>query len=171
MFLALAQGQEDLKALIIKEKTKKPKKPAGVLNLGRRFRGPAKQALDFTTPPNERDNQEENLMEENNNPWSEEDEADYSEEQYPPAIDKYKQLEGRLNAMEIQRVPGLDFEDLGLVSRVVIPQKFRVLTFAKYDGVSCPKMHLRSYVRKIKPHTLTRICGSTSSKIVYLGLS
>ena len=42
MFLALAKGQEDLEALIIKEKTKKAKKPAGVLNLGRRFKGPAK---------------------------------------------------------------------------------------------------------------------------------
>ena len=49
MFLALAKGQEDLKALIIKEKTKKPKKLVGVLNLGRRFRGPAKRALDFAT--------------------------------------------------------------------------------------------------------------------------
>ena len=56
MFLALAKGQEDLKALIIKEKTKKAKKPAGVLDLNRRFRGPAKQALDFATSSNEVDN-------------------------------------------------------------------------------------------------------------------
>ena len=58
--------------------------------------------------------------------------------------------------MEIQRVPGLDFEELRMVSRVVIPQKFKVPTFAKYDGVSCPKLHLRSYVRKIQPHTADR---------------
>ena len=55
--------------------------------------------------------------------------------------------------MEIQKVPGLDFEELGLVSRVVIPQKLKVPVFAKYDGVSYPKMHLRSYVIKIQPHT------------------
>ena len=61
-------------------------------------------------PKNEGDNQEEKPTKENNNPGSEEDEADYSEEQYPPADDKYKQLEDRLNAMEIQRIPGLDFE-------------------------------------------------------------
>ena len=90
MFLALAQGQEDLKALIIKEKTKKAKKLAGVLNLGRRFRGPTKWALDFTTPSNEGDNQEDKPTEENNNPETDEEEADYSEEQYPPADDKYK---------------------------------------------------------------------------------
>ena len=54
--------------------------------------------------------------------------------------------------MEIQKVPGLDFEELGLVSGVVIPQKFKVPVFAKYDGVSCPKMYLKSYVMKIQPH-------------------
>ena len=50
-------------------------------------------------------------------------------------------------------VAGLDFEELGLVSRVVIPPKFKAPVFAKYDRVSCPKMHLRSYVRKIQLHT------------------
>ena len=40
-------------------------------------------------------------------------ETDFDEEQYPPAEDRYKQLEDRLNAMEIQQVPGLDFGDLG----------------------------------------------------------
>ena len=58
--------------------------------------------------------------------------------------------------MEIQRVPGLDFEVLGLVSGVVIPQKFKVPAFAKYNGLSCPKLHLRSYVRKIQSHTADR---------------
>ena len=73
-------------------------------------------------------------------------ETDFNDEQYPPAED-------RLNAMEIQRVPGLDFGDLGLSSRVVIPHKFKAPAFVKYDGASCPKMHLRSYVRKIQPYT------------------
>ena len=47
----------------------------------------------------------------------------------PPADDKYKQLEDRLNAMEIQTVPGIDFEELGLVSGVVIPPKFKIPIF------------------------------------------
>ena len=81
---------------------------------------------------------------------------DYSKQQYPPADDKYKNLEERLAAMEIQRVPGLDFEELGLVSGIVIPPKFKVPLFAKYDGVSFPKMNLRSYVRKIQPHSSDR---------------
>ena len=75
----------------------------------RRFRGKAKQALDFTTLSNEGENQEEKPTEENNNPGIDEEEDDYSEEQYPPADDKYKQLEDCLNAIEIQQVPGLDF--------------------------------------------------------------
>ena len=58
--------------------------------------------------------------------------------------------------MEIQRIPGLDFGELGLVSGVVIPHKFKALIFAKYDGVSCPKLHLRSYVQKIQPYTADR---------------
>ena len=58
--------------------------------------------------------------------------------------------------MEIQRIPGLYFEELWLVSGVVIPQKFKAPIFSKYDGVSCPKLHLHSYVRKIQPHTADR---------------
>ena len=74
---------------------------------------------------------------------------DYSDEQYPPVDDRYKQLEDRLNSTEIQKVPGLDFEELGLILGVVIPHKFKVPIFAKYGGVSFPKLHLSSYVWKI----------------------
>ena len=124
MFMALAKGQEDLKALMIKDKKKK-----------------IKIALEFATPSNEGDNQEEKTKEEYHNLGSDEEDVDYAEEQYPPADDKYKQLEDRLNAMEIQRVPGLDFEELGLVSGVVIPQKFKVPVFAKYD-----KFHVLKFI-------------------------
>ena len=41
--------------------------------------------------------------------------------------------------MEIQKVPGLDFEELGLVSGIVIPPKFNAPMFAKYDGVHALK--------------------------------
>ena len=58
--------------------------------------------------------------------------------------------------MEVQRVPGLDFEELGLVSGIVIPPKFKVPLFSKYDGVSFPKMHLKSYARKIQPHSVDK---------------
>ena len=58
MFLNLAKGQEDLKTLLVKEKKKKAKKSTGVLNLGRRFKGPARRTLYFATSSGERDNQE-----------------------------------------------------------------------------------------------------------------
>ena len=58
--------------------------------------------------------------------------------------------------MEIRRVPRLDFEEPGLILGVVIPHKFKVPVFAKYVGVYCPKLHLRSYVRKIQTHTTDR---------------
>ena len=81
MFLALAKGQEDLKTLLVKEKKKKAKKPSGVLNLGRRFKGPAIRTLDFTTSSGEGDNQEGKNKEVNDHPESEEEEeVDYSEE-------------------------------------------------------------------------------------------
>ena len=81
----MAKGQEDLKALLLKDKKKKPKNPVGVMNLGRRLKGPAKRALDLSTPSNMG-----NSHEEDNSLGIDEVEFDYSEEQYSPADDKYK---------------------------------------------------------------------------------
>ena len=118
--------------------------------MGRRFKGPVNDVSS-----EEDDNQEEDgrsvSAEDRNNQVIEDE--DYSDEQYPPTDDKYKQLEDRLKAVEIQKVPGLDFGDLGLITGVVIHNKFKVPIFAKYDGVSCSKLHLGSYVQKNQPHT------------------
>ena len=127
-------------------------KAIGVLNMGRRFQGQTRRTLNFATTFGEGEGKGKETAVPSESE-EEEEEEDYSEEQYPSADDKYIHLEERLSAMEIQRVPGLDFEELGLVSGIVIPPKFKVPLFAKYDGVSCPKMHLRSYVRKIQPHS------------------
>ena len=124
--------------------------------MGRRFGGPLKQSVDMNSSSKEGENQEGKTREEDPSPEVSDNDTDYDDEQYPPTEDKYKQLEDRLSVMEVQRIPGLDFEELGLVSGVVIPQKFKAPIFAKYDGVSCPKLHLRSYVRKIHPHTADR---------------
>ena len=129
--------------------------------MGRRFWGPVKQAKEIEIPVDIGNNQEDNTsvgteIKSNHGsgkPSEEEEEYYYEDEQYQHDDGKYKLLEERLKAMEIQKVPGLNIEELGLVSGVVIPPKFKTPTFAKYDGVSCPKLHLRSYVRKIQPHT------------------
>ena len=75
---------------------------------------------------------------------SENKEEDYENEQYSLEDEKYKQLEDRLNAVENLKMSGLNFDDLSLVLGVVIPRKFKVPTFAKYDGISCLKLHLKS---------------------------
>ena len=85
MFLAMAKGQEDLKTLLLKDKRKKSKKLVGILNSRRRPGGPVKRALDLSNPSNTGDS-----LEENHNLEIDEVEVDYSEEQYPPADDKYK---------------------------------------------------------------------------------
>ena len=98
MFLNLAKGREKLKTLIAKERKKKTRKLVGILNMGRRFRGPPKWAQDCDILSNEDDNQGEDGKsvedEKRNNLGSgqyfEEEEEDYSDEQYPPADENYK---------------------------------------------------------------------------------
>ena len=59
MLLAMGKGQEDLKTLLLKDKKKKSKKTAGILNLRRRPGGPVKRALDLSTPSKTGDSLEE----------------------------------------------------------------------------------------------------------------
>ena len=123
LLMTLARGQEDLKALLgnkEQEKGKKKKKRVGVATLGRRFENEARRVLEFPSTsdegtgkgkgvalPSESEAEEEEV----------EEDEDYSKQQYPPADDKYKNLEERLAAMEIQRVPELD-ADLGMDCRM-----------------------------------------------------
>ena len=100
MFLTVARGQEELKTLLIEEKKKKANKKTGVLNLGRRFPGPARRTLNFATSSGEKYNQEGKGREVISQPeYEEEEEEDYSVEQYPSVDNKYKHLEDRLSAM------------------------------------------------------------------------
>src|SRR3954467_2951843 len=160
LILNLSKGQDELKTLLTK-KEKKTKKPKGVINMGRRFKGRPKKAAETGIPKDEEEEEEGDDLSVKNNQGShvgsdgqeeEEEEDEYPQDEYYDD-EKYRLLEERLRSVEIQKVPGLDFEELGLVPGVVIPPKFKTPTFAKYDGASCPKMHLRSYVRKIQPHT------------------
>ena len=100
-FVTLAKGQEDLKALILKEKKKKKKKKnkkknknkkkiSGVLNLGRKFRGALKQPVDLTSSSKEGENQERETREDDPIPEVSNNDTDYNDEQYPPTEDRYK---------------------------------------------------------------------------------
>ena len=126
LLMTLAKGQEELKTLLEKGKEKKKKKRVGVAIMGRRFEGQARRVLEFPSTSEEGEGKGKEIVVPSDFEAEEEEEEDYSEQQYPPADDKYKNLEERLTAMEVQRVPGLDFEELGLVSIIVIPPKFKV---------------------------------------------
>ena len=47
----------------------------------------------------------------------------------------------------------VDPRELSLVLDVVIPPKFKVPTFEKYDGTKCLENHLATYCHKIAGHT------------------
>ena len=137
--MSLAQGQQYLKTLILKERKKK--KRIVLFNTGRRFGNALQNEADLATSSVGKDSPQERRVP---SPVVSDNETDFNDEQYPPAEDRYKQLEDRLSAMEIQHVPGLDFGDLGLSSVVVIPHKFKAPAFAKYDEASYRKLYLRS---------------------------
>ena len=149
MFTSLVQGQEDLKKLINRKK-----KVVGLLNMGRRYKGVPKRVsrIELSEGSVKNEGSVKGNEDDQREPEKErKDRSDYS--QYSDEEDKYKQLEDRLNAVENLKMVGVNFDDLSLVPGVVIPPKFKVPTFAKYDGMSCPKLHLKSYVQKINPHT------------------
>ena len=47
----------------------------------------------------------------------------------------------------------VDASKMSLVSDLVLPLKFKVPTFDKYDGTKCPSTHLYMYYRKMIGHT------------------
>src|SRR3954469_3374113 len=94
--LELEKGQQELKALIIKKK-KKPKGSVGLSHLKRKIKIPVKKFKKPPIPETVGDGEQE-------------------DNQRNQGDDKYQQLEDRMKAMEIQKVPGLDFNDLGLIS-------------------------------------------------------
>src|SRR4051812_3557143 len=152
LIMNLSMGQDELKALLTKKKKK------GKKTLGKKLRSILQLRDVKASEDSDEDEQDDDACvkteAKSNHDSSKpsEEEEDYRHEDEHPD-EKYKLLEERMKAMEIHKVPSLDFEELGLISGVVIPPKFKIPTFAKYDGVSCPKLNLRSYVRKIQPRT------------------
>ena len=67
MFLNLAKGKEEMKALITKEREEKIKKPAGILNMGRRLKGPVKWALEFEEENDDQEKDDKSMKAEKNN--------------------------------------------------------------------------------------------------------
>ena len=59
---------------------------------------------------------------------------------------KLKEIEG------IDDFESVDPRELCLVSDVVIPPKFKIPKFKKYDGTKCPENHLATYCNKMAGH-------------------
>ena len=70
------------------------------------------------------------------------------------AQQKLELIEECLKAMEGSDVYGMaDAYKMSLVPDLVLPPKFKVPTFDRYDGTKCPYAHLYMYCRKIMGYT------------------
>ena len=59
---------------------------------------------------------------------------------------KLKEIEG------VNDLGSVDPRELSLVPDVVIPPKFKMPKFEKYDGTKCPENHLATYCNKMAGH-------------------
>ena len=75
----MAKGQEELKTLLEKEKEKKKKKRVGVVLMGRRFKGQARQTLEFPSTSKEGERKGKETAVPSESEAEEEEDEDYSE--------------------------------------------------------------------------------------------
>ena len=67
---------------------------------------------------------------------------------------KLELIEERLRMVEGSDAYGLvDASKMNLVPDLVLPHKFKVPTFDKYEGTKCPSAHLYMYYQKMTGHT------------------
>ena len=67
---------------------------------------------------------------------------------------KLELIEERLRMVEGSDAYSLvDASKMSLVPDLVLPPKFKVPAFDKYDGTKCPSAHLYMYYRKMTGHT------------------
>ena len=60
----------------------------------------------------------------------------------------------RLEIVEgMNGIESVDANELILVPDLIIPPKFKVQDFDKYDGTECPKIHLAVYYHKMARYT------------------
>lgn len=66
---------------------------------------------------------------------------------------RFHMIEERFKAIEGPDTFGLDAADMCLVPGVKIPPKFKVPSFEKYQGVTCPRTHIQALCRKMAAHS------------------
>ncbi|KAK2374332.1 hypothetical protein QL285_075304 [Trifolium repens] len=67
--------------------------------------------------------------------------------------DKYNEMQREMRALYGKELFGQNAHELCLVLNVVIPYKFKVPDFEKYNGSTCPRAHLVMYARKMSTQT------------------
>ena len=67
--------------------------------------------------------------------------------------DQFLEMKKELRAIRGQDLFGKEATNLSLVPNVKIPHKFKVPSFEKYKGDSCPQSHLTMYARKMSTQT------------------
>ncbi|TYK05098.1 CACTA en-spm transposon protein [Cucumis melo var. makuwa] len=78
---------------------------------------------------------------------------DMGQNENTPTKQNLDVLEERLRAIKGTDVyENIDATQLCLVPGLIIPVKFKIPKFHKYDGSSCPKSHLIMYCRKMAAH-------------------
>ena len=64
--------------------------------------------------------------------------------------ERWKWVEEKFRAMEsTERYGGIDAKDLSLVPDLVLPYKFKMPEFEKYNGTSCPEAHITMFCRRM----------------------
>ena len=80
----------------------------------------------------------------------------------PLALGNEKKINERMNKMEemIRRDCNMeelmDYDSLSLFPNARLPPKFKMPTLDKFDGIGCPKSHLKMYMRAMQPLGTTK---------------
>ncbi|KAK5773333.1 hypothetical protein PVK06_049639 [Gossypium arboreum] len=79
------------------------------------------------------------------------DKIEKTERELPGQLeDRYRWLEEKLKAMEnVDFYCGIDAKDLSFVPDLVLPPKFKIPEFEKYNGTSCPEAHITMFCRRM----------------------
>ena len=83
-------------------------------------------------------------------------------EQNPPILEGEKKINERINKMEevIKRARKMedlmDYQSFSLFPDVRLPLKFKMPVLDKFDGIGCPKSHLKMYMRVMQPLGATK---------------
>ena len=80
----------------------------------------------------------------------------------PLAIENENKINKRMNKMEemIRRACKMeeliDYDSLSLFPNARLPPKFKMLTLDKFDGINCPKSHMKMYMRATQSLGMTK---------------